>query len=189
MLFKSVTNKEVYEAEAKKKLDEEKEIKTLRYQMQSNPKLLLLEALVRVNAFDLVEAVLGGLYGLKFDLTLHKGLLRALLDCLSWCVDHIYRSSLPQGLPMPTPTPSPFITYKELLPHPSDLSQCSTFEDLPKQLPKLLRVLSIYVGLDSVTFIKVCRVLKVATSTLREFSLHVGGTILFPALALADCNN
>ena len=62
--------------------------------MYYNFRLWLLESFVRINQWDMVDDVIGRIYGYKLDLTLHKPLLKAMFAALEWFIDPLYMKHL-----------------------------------------------------------------------------------------------
>jgi hypothetical protein len=58
--------------------------------MYYNPRLWLVESFVRINQWDQVDDVLGRIYQYRYDLTLHRPLLQAMSDALSWHIEPLY---------------------------------------------------------------------------------------------------
>ena len=83
-------NKEAYEGTLKQKIIEQEQLKSDRELMHYNFRLWLLESFVRINQWDLVEDVMGRIYGYKYDNTLHRPLLNAMFDALAWFIEPLY---------------------------------------------------------------------------------------------------
>ena len=64
----AVLNKDAHE---KKLIIEQNQIKRDRQRMYYNFRLWLLESFVRINQWNMVEEVIGKIYGWRLDLTLH----------------------------------------------------------------------------------------------------------------------
>ena len=58
--------------------------------MHFNFKIQLLEALVRVNYWPLVDDIIGRIYDFKLDLTISRSLLEAMFDAMNWFVEPLY---------------------------------------------------------------------------------------------------
>jgi hypothetical protein len=62
----------------------------MRSEIPFNYKLWLVEAFVRINDWERVEEIIGGIYDYKIDLTLHKPLLNSLFSALNWFIEPLY---------------------------------------------------------------------------------------------------
>jgi hypothetical protein len=60
--------------------------------MHYNFRLCLLESFVRINQWDMVEDIIGRIYKYSLDLTLHRSLLNAMMEAVSWFIEPLYES-------------------------------------------------------------------------------------------------
>jgi len=85
--------------------------------------------------------------------------------------------------------------YTSDLEHENSLRQATTSQILFEELPKIMKILSIYVGFDEKTFSKLLSVVKQelnansGTSQFLMTAVQVCGEIFLPALALTTTNN
>jgi hypothetical protein len=67
--------------------------------MSYNFKFYLLKGLVQVNAWELLESIIGGIYEYRLDFTLHKGFLLTLFSAIEWMIEPIYSSLGRKNIP------------------------------------------------------------------------------------------
>lgn len=89
-LFETVMNKEAFEQSTKQIKAEEEEVESIRREMNANFRMMLLEALVRINQWGLVDEIIGRLYDYKLDLTISKSLLQSMFVAMNWFIEPLY---------------------------------------------------------------------------------------------------
>jgi hypothetical protein len=55
-----------------------------------NFKFWLLDSIVKVNDWSLLEELVGGIYDYRLDLTMHKYYMDTLFEVLHWFIDPLY---------------------------------------------------------------------------------------------------
>lgn len=90
-----VLNKELHEgtAENKQRNEEMEEIKRLKALMPYNLRLQLVDALVNINQWGLVDDILGTIYENKVNLTCSENLILSMCRTLRWFIDPILQQA------------------------------------------------------------------------------------------------
>jgi len=136
----------------------------------------------------------------KLDLTIQPDLLATLFTCLDKMLDALYSefksSDYNQEKKKNNPTKYGDIPRKGsgvLEEHPKGVSPCKTAEDLIENLPILIRILGVHLGLDANVFLKLLKVchyfLINQAETHKEIVLKMCGEYFLPAITLMPIEN
>lgn len=162
-----MTNKEEYEKkpEVKARLAEQQSIHRERIFMHYNFRLWLVESFVRINRWDLVEDVVGRIYSWKLDLTLHRPLLRSMLEAIDWLIEPLYHATIKGSKFLSTYTKQ--INSSNFYPAKADhqsfgvqLKQANSGKTLFEELPKVLKIVTVNIAFDQKVFQKLTLVVK-----------------------------
>jgi hypothetical protein len=191
MLFKSIMKKEGLEAEEKRVAEEQAAIDKERAEMPFNFKLWLMEGFVRINEWERLDEILGGLYDYRVDMTIHKPLLESMFNAFHWFLEPLYAPHSKSKYLMNrgnTNIDNRYSYYADEQ-SPSSLKQATTPTILFSEITKILKPLGIYIAYDIKLFQKLCIVLRHNMHEDLNKAILIAGEVLLPALALVENNN
>jgi THO complex subunit 2 len=175
----------------KDKEKDKRELEEMKKQYWNNQKLWLMEALVRVNAWDKVEEMYYFFHD-YFDPSMLSPLVQALIDLCHWMIEPLYRkvsfSRFFSGL---LPKIAKFPESD------TGLARADDYSTFYHSTGKLLKLLNIHVSQDILLYTKLCRTIKASLKaekekamdySVKEMAEAICSKTLLPALSLTVCN-
>jgi len=126
---------------------------------------------VQANNWETLDEISNGVYEGKFDFTLSQPLIKQIFHALSWVIEPLYRKTMSENTKTqstkatsslrPSESWLKSVKPKELIytesTSTSSVAQANSVDSLLKQLARILKVITVYIGYDQVLLQKILR--------------------------------
>ena len=158
-----------------------------------NFQIWLLTCLLKLNDFEDAELIIGSIWGdEKLDLRIHKDLLQTLFETIEIMIGQLFEK-MPQNQNAWSRRVMKDRVNKKLIDGDTKGVQiCQSAQDLALNLPKVIRIIGIHLGLNSVVFLRLMKVVNhymidtCNDESIRTQAFKLAGEYFLPGLCVLD---